>query len=66
MGIDMLRSLIVRVVDLCARHAFWVIAVIVVFAVGSAVYATRHFAIKTSQKYLKFSDQPIWLSLSVG
>jgi hypothetical protein len=21
---------------------------------------------KTSQKYLKFSDQPIWLSLSVG
>jgi hypothetical protein len=22
--------------------------------------------VKASQKYLKFSDQPIWLSLSVG
>lgn len=58
MGIDMLRSLIVRVVDLCARHAFWVIAVIVVFAAGSAVYATRHFAIKTNVTDLFPQDLP--------
>lgn len=54
----MLRSLIVRVVDLCARHAFWVIAVIVVFAAGSAVYATRHFAIKTNVTDLFPQDLP--------
>jgi hypothetical protein len=27
---------------------------------------TSHLSFKASQKYLKFSDQPIWLSLSVG
>jgi uncharacterized protein len=43
----MLRSLIVRVVDSCVRHAFLVIALIIVLALGSAVYAVRHFAIKT-------------------
>ena len=36
--------------------------------VGSAQLDTTRAAltIKSSQKYLKFSDQPIWLSLSVG
>jgi predicted RND superfamily exporter protein len=43
----MLRSSIVRVVDSCVRHAFLVIALIIVLALGSAVYAVRHFAIKT-------------------
>jgi hypothetical protein len=28
--------------------------------------ACERLAGKASQKYLKFSDQPIWLSLSVG
>jgi hypothetical protein len=28
--------------------------------------ASGFFDRKASQKYLKFSDQPIWLSLSVG
>ena len=54
-GIDTLSGSIVRVVDLYARHAFWVIAVIVVFAAGSAVYAT---AIKTNVTDLFPQDLP--------
>jgi hypothetical protein len=46
-GIDMLRSSIVRVADFCVRRAFLVIALVVAMAAGSAVYATRHFGIKT-------------------
>jgi hypothetical protein len=42
----MLRSSIVRVADFCVRRAL-VIALAVALAAGSAVYATRHFAIKT-------------------
>jgi hypothetical protein len=30
------------------------------------IHAELHDELKTSQKYLKFSDQAIWLSLSVG
>jgi uncharacterized protein len=53
-----LRSSIVRVVDFCVRHAFWVIALIVALALGSAVYAARHFAIKTDVADLFPPDLP--------
>jgi hypothetical protein len=33
---------------------------------SEATGAAARRAAKPSQKYLKFSDQPIWLSLSVG
>jgi hypothetical protein len=34
------------------------------YPVGVSLYQLALY--KTSQKYLRFSDQPIWLSLSVG
>jgi predicted RND superfamily exporter protein len=52
--IDMLRSSIVRVVDFSIRHGFWVIAL----ALSSAVYAMRHFAIKTDVTDLLPPDLP--------
>src|SRR5438093_607570 len=55
---DMLRSSIVRVVGFCARHAFWVIVIVVALAAGSAVYAARHFAIKTDVTDLFPPDLP--------
>src|SRR5258705_10278457 len=55
---DMLRSSIVRVVEFSIRHAFWVIALIVALALGSGVYAMRHFAIKTDVTDLFPSDLP--------
>lgn len=54
----MLRSSIVRLVDLCTRHAVWVIVLIVALAAGSAVYAARHFAIKTDVTDLFPADLP--------
>jgi hypothetical protein len=41
-GIDMLRLSIIRVVDFSIRHGFWVIALILALALGSAVDAMRH------------------------
>src|SRR5579862_9855676 len=43
----MLRSPIVRLVDLCARHAWPVIILALALTCFSGVYAARHFAIKT-------------------
>ncbi|MGE5269238.1 MAG: MMPL family transporter, partial [Thiohalocapsa sp.] len=43
----MLRSSIIRLVDLCARHAWPVIAIALALAVLSGTYAVQHFAIKT-------------------
>src|SRR5712691_11822450 len=43
----MLRSPLVRLVELCARHAWPVIILMVALAGFSGVYAARHFAIKT-------------------
>ncbi|HJY49930.1 MAG TPA: hypothetical protein VJ349_15030, partial [Stellaceae bacterium] len=57
-GIDMLTSSIVRVADFCVRRAFFVIALVVALAAGSAVYATRHFAIKTDVTDLFPPDLP--------
>ena len=52
MGSHMLRSAIVRLVELCARHAWPVIIIAAALASVSAVYATRHFAIETDVKAL--------------
>ena len=30
------------------------------------IHQAQEFQLKASQKYLKFSDQAVWLSLSVG
>jgi uncharacterized protein len=46
----MLRSSIVRVVDTCSRHPFWVILIALFLALASGVYAARNFAIKTDIK----------------
>ncbi len=48
----MLRSSIVRLVDLCCRHAWPVIAFAVALAGASAIYAAQHFAIATDIKEL--------------
>jgi hypothetical protein len=57
-GITMLRSSIVRIVDLWTRHAVWVIVFTVALAAGSAVYAARHFGIKTDVNDLFPPDLP--------
>ena len=56
--VDMLKSSIVRVVDFPIRHAFWLIALILALALGSAAYAMRHFAIKTDVTDLFPPDLP--------
>src|SRR6266498_862495 len=43
----MLKSAIVRIVDFSTRHPWWVLVLALVLSAGSAVYAVRHFAIKT-------------------
>jgi hypothetical protein len=54
----MLKSSVVRVVDFSTRHAFWVIALILALALGSAAYAMRHFAIRTDVTDLFPPDLP--------
>src|SRR5205823_9566894 len=55
----MLKAAIVRIVDFCTRHPWWVLAFVLVLSAGSAVYAARHFAIKTDINQL-ISDQLPW------
>ena len=43
----MLRSTLVRLVELSARYAWLVIVVALALTAYSGVYAARHFAIKT-------------------
>jgi hopanoid biosynthesis associated RND transporter like protein HpnN len=54
----MLRSGIVRLVELCTRYAWTVIILVVALSLFSAVYAVRHFAIKTDVNNLFPSDLP--------
>jgi hopanoid biosynthesis associated RND transporter like protein HpnN len=54
----MLKLLIVRIVDVCTRHPWWVIVVAVTLSAGSAGYAQRHFAIKTDINELISPDLP--------
>jgi hypothetical protein len=54
----MVISPIVRIVGLCARRPWLVIALALALAAGSAVYAARHFAIKTDVNELISHDVP--------
>src|SRR5215470_3289050 len=55
---SMVRSPIVRVVGLCARRPWLVVALVLALALASAVYAKRHFAIKTDVNELISHDVP--------
>jgi hopanoid biosynthesis associated RND transporter like protein HpnN len=55
----MLRSTIARIVNSCTRHRWPVIAVAVLVAVLSSVYAVRNFAIDTNINHL-LSSKPLW------
>src|ERR1700736_5762639 len=57
--LSMLKSAIVRVVDFCVRYPWWVLALALVISAASAVYAARHFAIKTDINQL-ISDKLPW------
>ena len=54
----MVTSSIVRVVGLCARLPWLIIALVLALAAGSAVYAAHHFAIKTDVNELISHDVP--------
>src|SRR5438105_3712617 len=57
-GQPMLRSPIVRLVELCTRHAWPVIALSAALACLCAVYTARHFAIATDIKQLFPTELP--------
>ena len=52
----MLTSLIVRIIDVCTRNAWRVVAVGLVLALGSGVYVARHFAVNSDINTLLSSD----------
>jgi uncharacterized protein len=54
----MLRAAIVRTVDFCTRYPWWVLALVLVLSAASAVYAVRHFAIKTDINQLISNELP--------
>ena len=54
----MLRTAIVRLVELCTRYAWTVIVLSVALSSLSAVYAVRHFAVKTDVNNLFPPDLP--------
>ena len=54
----MLRSSIVRLVELCTRFAWAAIILVVALSSFSAIYAARHFAIKTDVNNLFPPDLP--------
>ena len=41
-----------RIVDVCSRYAWWVIAGSLILALACSFYTVRHFAIKTDVKDL--------------
>ena len=54
----MFRSSILKTVDFCNRHAWWVIVADLALAAASAVYTVRNFAVKTDVKDLFPHDLP--------
>jgi len=52
----MLTSLIVRIIDVCTRNAWRVVAIGLVLALASGVYVARHFAINSDINALLSSD----------
>jgi uncharacterized protein len=55
---SMLKLAIVRIVDVCTRHPWWVIVLALALSAASAGYAGRHFAIKTDINQLISPDLP--------
>src|SRR5215831_6552024 len=54
----MLRSSIVRIVAVCTRHPWWVIAFALVLGIMTSLYAATHFKIKTDVDALISPDLP--------
>jgi hopanoid biosynthesis associated RND transporter like protein HpnN len=54
----MLRSSIVRIVEQCIRHPWWVIGLALALAAVTSVYSARHFKIKTDPDALISPDLP--------
>ena len=54
----MLKSSIVRIVDLCVRRPWWTIMLALALGVGSGVYAVQHFSIHTDIRDLFSADLP--------
>src|SRR5215475_12859560 len=54
----MLRSSIVRIVALCTRHPWWVVALALAVGIVSALFAATHFKIKTDVDALISPDLP--------
>jgi hopanoid biosynthesis associated RND transporter like protein HpnN len=57
----MLKSTIVRTVDVCARHPWSVVLVALVLSLASLVYAGRNLAITTDIEALLSDNSPWWL-----
>src|SRR5262249_12508885 len=54
----MLTNLIVRLVELCTKRAWWAIALALLLSAGAANYAVRHFAVHTDIRELISPDLP--------
>ena len=54
----MIASFVTRLVDLCIRHAWWVIGFTLILGAGGAFYVDRDFAINTDVNKLLSSDLP--------
>ena len=54
----MLRSSIARIVAVCTRHPWWVVAFSLVLAILTGLYAATHFKIKTDVDALISPDLP--------
>ncbi|MBV9152093.1 MAG: MMPL family transporter [Alphaproteobacteria bacterium] len=61
----MLRSSIVRLVELCTRHAWPTIVLAVALAAFCTVYSARHFAVATDIKQL-FPRELAWVQRAFG
>lgn len=54
----MLRTSIVRIVGVCTRHPWWVVALALALGITTSVYAATHFKIKTDVNALISPDLP--------
>jgi hopanoid biosynthesis associated RND transporter like protein HpnN len=54
----MIKSAIVGTVAFCTRRPWWIVALALALTVGSAFYASRHFAIRTDVRDLISPDLP--------
>jgi hopanoid biosynthesis associated RND transporter like protein HpnN len=56
--INRINSAITGTVALCTKRPLWIVAIALALAAGSALYASRHFAIRTDVKDLLSADLP--------